>query len=140
MLRKRSTELAELTGLRDIVTDATETMLEMNGSGMALVQIGIPLRIVVLNCGGRTVTLVNPIIVYQSGQVIAKELCLSLPGRVVEVQRYAHVRVEHLRPHGVDTINAEEPELAVALQHEIDHLNGVLTLDRGMNLRPNVTH
>lgn len=132
LLRKRSRDVTGWTSeVSDIVHDMVDTLLAANGSGLAAIQIGQPLRIIVLSCvGERIVTLVNPRIVKVSGHVRSNEGCLSLPGRWVKLDRYASVHVEHLRPHGLEILKADEAELAVAVQHEIDHLNGVLTVDR----------
>lgn len=133
LLRKRSRDVRLLSGLRDIVGDAIDTMVSMQGSGIALVQIGIPLRVIVINClGGRTITLVNPRIIFTAGEVLARESCLSLPGQEIRVQRHEYIRIEHLKPHGLDVMDIPDPIFAVAVQHEIDHLNGVLTLDRSV--------
>lgn len=143
-LRKRSRLLDGFEPqVADVVRDMVDSVRERDGSGLAAIQIGQPIRVVVLNCtGNRVVTLVNPRIVDAAGIIEARETCLSLPSRWVKVQRYARVVVEHLRQHGTELLKADDPELAVALQHEIDHLNGVLVVDREhTKLRPfNLLH
>jgi peptide deformylase len=130
-LRRRSREVEDLSTIGPLVIDMTDTLLELNGSGLSAVQVGAPLRIVVLSLlGGRTMTFVNPRILESSGSLLAVETCLSIPGQRHRVERARYLKVEHLRPSGIDVLDVKDPELAVALQHECDHLNGVMTLDR----------
>lgn len=120
-----------------LLQDMIDTMLASGASGLAAIQIGVPKRAIVLNgLGGRAIALVNPRILKSSGFVTSTESCLSIPGRRVRLERYASVTVEHLRQHGLETFEAREPDLAVALQHEIDHLNGVLIVDRAHQKTP----
>lgn len=139
MLRKRSIETSLTAKLhQQQVQDAIDTVASIGGSGISLVQIGVPIRVIVLNCqGGRAVTLVNPrIIAMGPGKIIARETCVSTPGRWTRCERYSHVWVQHLRPSGLEVLDAEDPEVAVALQHEIDHLNGVMPFDRAVRDQP----
>lgn len=142
-LRRRSREVADLRqeGLDSLITDAIETMLAMNAGGLALIQIGIPLRIIVLNgMGGRAITLFNPRIIDQRGSLMATESCPSLPGRPIHIERHAWIKVQHEKLSGLEAMEIKNPELSVVLQHEIDHLNGVLTVDREHSYHPSQLH
>jgi peptide deformylase len=131
LLRRRSREVEDLATIGPLVIDMTDTLLERNGSGLSAIQVGAPLRIVVLSLlGGRTMTFVNPRILERSGSLMAQETCLSIPGQRHRLERSRFIKVEHLRPSGLEVLDVVDAELAVALQHECDHLNGVLTLDR----------
>jgi peptide deformylase len=132
LLRKRSREVEAFTPeVGRLIEQMANAVQSANGSGLAAIQIGVAKRVIVLNCiGGRIVSFVNPRIVKAEGSIDSEESCLSLPGRTVRLKRYARVVVEHLRQHGQETLDAKDAEVAVALQHEIDHLNGVLIVDR----------
>ena len=118
--------------IRAVIADMTETMYDEVGIGLAAPQVGISLRlIVVADEEGRGVqALLNPAIVEQSGETTGEEGCLSIPGVFAPVTRAAWVKVE---AQGVDgtpvTIDARGLRARV-LQHEIDHLDGVLFIDR----------
>lgn len=131
-LRKRSRDVAVFDqATLDLVENMKQCLLSTNGAGMSAIQIGVPLRVVVLSClDGGTITMVNPAIVKASGRVAAKERCLSLKGGPFWVQRYTRLELTHLRGNALVTMNVDDPQLAVAIQHEIDHLNGVLLCDR----------
>jgi peptide deformylase len=113
----------------------TETMYAAPGIGLAAPQIGVPLRVSVIDLsvgkqGGELLTLVNPEFVEREGMQIEDEGCLSVPGFTATVARPARVVVRALDRDGhPQTIEGTEL-LARALQHEIDHLDGLLFLDR----------
>ena len=123
--------------LRSLVADMQETMYYAEGIGLAAPQIGVSLRVCVLDLrdeddatAGRWV-LVNPVIVESSDeQDKASEGCLSIPEMEEVVARPARVTVRGFDPEGEDVEVEAEGLLARALQHEIDHLDGVLFIDR----------
>lgn len=123
--------------LRRLVRDMFETMYHADGIGLAAPQIGLRTRVIVIDLRReegeepKRVALVNPVVVWESPEVEKQsEGCLSIPGLEEVVQRPLAVRVEARDPHG-DPVEIEADDLfARALQHEIDHLNGVLFLDR----------
>src|SRR3989454_10077433 len=132
-LRRRAAPVGEVTPeIRVAIADMTETMYDEVGMGLAAPQVGISLRlIVVADEEGRSVqALLNPAIVEQGGEAVGEEGCLSIPGVFAPVTRAAWVKVE---AHALDgkllTINARGLRARV-LQHEIDHLDGVLFIDR----------
>jgi peptide deformylase len=132
-LRRRAVPVGEVTPeVRATIADMTETMYDEVGIGLAAPQVGIVLRlIVVADEDGRSVqALLNPAIVDRGGEATGEEGCLSIPGVFAPVTRAARVKVE---ARSVDdkplTIEARGLRARV-LQHEIDHLDGVLFIDR----------
>src|SRR5262249_53089928 len=108
-----------------------ETMYDQVGIGLAAPQVGVSLRLVVVDDGKRaTRALINPVIVERRGSVVAEEGCLSLPGIFADVERSEWVRVEARDSDG-QPVSLELRGLhARVIQHEIDHLDGVLFIDR----------
>ena len=132
-LRKSAAPVGEVTQeVRKFIADMTETMYDEVGIGLAAPQVGISLRLIVISDEeGRGVqALLNPAIVDRGGEVTGEEGCLSIPGVFAPVTRAARVTVE---ARSVDdkplTIEARGLRARV-LQHEIDHLDGVLFIDR----------
>jgi peptide deformylase len=132
-LRRSAAPIGEVTPeVRAIIGDMTETMYDEVGIGLAAPQVGISLRLIVVSDEqGRGVqALLNPAIVEQGGEVTGEEGCLSIPGVFAPVTRAAWVKVEARSVDGQPlTINARGLRARV-LQHEIDHLDGVLFIDR----------
>lgn len=116
--------------IRKLVSDMEETMRAAPGIGLAAPQVGVQRRVLVYDIGEGLHVLVNPEILDRSGEVVDDEGCLSIPGLAYPVPRAERVRVRGLDPGG-EPITREASELeARVLQHEIDHLDGVLFLDR----------
>lgn len=132
-LRRRASEVGEITDeIRKIVDDMVETMYDEVGIGLAAPQVGIPLRLIVI-ADDRTRQarpLVNPVIVDRSGEQTAEEGCLSIPGVFAPVSRATWVRVEARDLDGQPVTIEGRDLLARVLQHEIDHVDGVLFIDR----------
>ena len=132
-LRKSAIPVGEVTPeIRAIIADMTETMYDEVGVGLAAPQVGISLRLIVISDeDGRGVQpLLNPAIVERGGEMTGEEGCLSIPGVFAPVTRAAWVKVEARSVDGKPlTINARGLRARV-LQHEIDHLDGVLFIDR----------
>ena len=124
-----------------IVNDMWETMYEKDGVGLACNQIGIPYSIIVVDTtlkeGEQPVklALINPEIVASEGKQTYKEACLSVPGVAAEVERAYWVKVKALTPEGEEKVFEFEGFPAVVLQHEIDHLNGKVFLERLKGLK-----
>jgi len=122
--------------LRTLVRDMFETMYLAEGIGLAAPQVGISRRVLVVDLRredqpDRRVALVNPKIVWASGETDKQpEGCLSIPGLEEVVERPWAVRIEGFDPEGNEIVVEAEELFARALQHEIDHLDGVLFLDR----------
>ena len=116
--------------LATILDDMAETMYQAEGVGLAAPQIGILRRICIVDVGEGLIELVNPVIEDHSGSQIGDEGCLSIPGRYEEVERPMKVTV-HAQDRTGKTFRIEgEGLLARALCHEIDHLDGIVYLDR----------
>ncbi len=135
-LKKRSKEVTQIDqGIRKLIHDMAETMYEANGVGLAACQIGVPQRIIVLDVSPIDpqhgfFAMINPEIIFQEGEVDHEEGCLSVPDFFEKVKRIEKVRVKGMSPDGEEIEVAGDGILAFALQHEIDHLNGILILDR----------
>ena len=106
-----------------------ETMRDAPGVGLAANQVGIPLQVAIIEVDNKITELVNPQIVKTSGEQLDWEGCLSIPGFVAETGRFAKVTVKARDRHGREIRVKGEELFARALQHEIDHLNGVLYID-----------
>ena len=133
LLRKRSQEVPSITpNVVRMLDRMAETMYAANGVGLAAPQIGILKRAVVVDIGEEgpgLLKLINPVILERSGEQDGPEGCLSCPGMWGMVKRSAYVKVQALTSEGDEIIIEAEDFLARALQHEIDHLEGVLFID-----------
>lgn len=131
VLEQPAAEVPKITRkVSKLIDDMLETMYEANGIGLAAPQVGVSQRIVVLDVGEGPVALVNPVIVDAEGEDIDVEGCLSIPQRWVYVKRATAVEVMGLNEKGKPVRIKADGLYARALQHEIDHLDGVLMLDR----------
>lgn len=115
--------------IKHLLDDMVETMYAADGVGLAAPQVGVSLQIVVIDVGEGIIELINPKITACEGCEIASEGCLSVPGIYGEVERYATVTVEALNRAGKKIQISGSGLLARALQHEIDHLNGILFIE-----------
>jgi len=130
VLRQKSEEVSIVDDtVRDILTNMLSVMYENQGIGLASNQVGILQKLVVVDLGKGPLKLVNPRVVEKSGSIALEEGCLSLPGLHVTVRRANNVLVEALNERGYPLKVKAEGLLAVCLQHEIDHLNGILLID-----------
>jgi len=130
ILRERAKKVTSFDpSLGRLLDDMLETMRDAPGVGLAANQIGVPLQVAVIELEEKITELVNPELVKGSGKILDWEGCLSIPGFVAEVARHAKVTVKARDRHGKDFRVKGEELFARALQHEIDHLNGVLYID-----------
>ena len=109
-----------------LIDDMFDTMHKAKGVGLAAPQIGVLRRIVVIEINNIQYELVNPVITEQSGEQIAEEGCLSIPGFYAKTRRPARVKVEAYDRHGDKKTYTGEDLLARAFCHELDHLDGIL--------------
>ncbi len=116
--------------IRKLIDDMVETMLAAPGVGLAAPQVGVGLRVIVVKVDANLYTLVNPEVMKASGEQVGLEGCLSIPGYVGEVKRALRVVVRGLNRHGKTVRIKAEELLARAFQHEIDHCDGILFIDR----------
>lgn len=131
ILRKVAKPVDELTPrVIKLLDDMVETLYASDGrAGLAAPQVGILRRVIVMDCGEGLIELINPEIMELSGEQDGAEACLSFPGYYGHVKRANHVTVTSLDREGKPFILKGEGYLARCIQHEIDHLNGVLFVD-----------
>ncbi len=123
-----------------LVDHMTETMYSAPGIGLAATQVGVAKQVLVVDIAPRRpeselIVLINPEIVAAEGEVIFEEGCLSVPDYQAEVKRHDKITVRGLNLKGEEVEIEAEGLLAVVLQHEIDHLNGMLFIDRLSKLK-----
>ncbi len=120
--------------IKKLLDRMLETMYEANGVGLAAPQVGVSKRVAVVDVGEGVWELINPEIILREGEELAVEGCLSVPGVAGEVNRAAKVRVRALDRHGQQQVVTAEGLGARALQHELDHLDGILFIDKAVNI------
>lgn len=131
VLRQRAAEVVMVDDeVRQFVADLFETMDFSKGVGLAANQVGVARRIAVVGVEDKRYALINPVIVERTGSVKDEEGCLSIPEIYGDVERAATVVVEALDEQGVKRRLEGTELLGRAMQHEIDHLDGILFLDR----------
>ena len=126
LLREAQTVPRVTRRVRRLARDMLETMYAASGTGLAAPQVGIQQRVIVVDVGDNPITLLNPEVTAAEGEQIGLEGCLSLPDLVGEVRRAEWVAVSGLNRRGRPITVEGEGLLARALQHEVDHLNGIL--------------
>jgi peptide deformylase len=140
-LKKRCKKVGEVNEeVRELVQNMAETMYEANGIGLAASQVGVPLQVIVLDVSPidpqqGLFAMVNPEIISEEGEIDHEEGCLSVPDCIQKVKRKERVLVRGLSPEGKAMEVQGEGILGFALQHEIDHLNGILILDQMSGLK-----
>jgi peptide deformylase len=144
LLKKRSEEVDLIDeGIKRLVQDMIETMYHAGGVGLAAPQVGISRRVIVVDVSPidpqqSLFAMINPEIVSEEGEVDHEEGCLSVPDCLEKVKRKEKVRVRGTSPDGREVEIYGEGILAFALQHELDHLNGMLILDRVSPLKKDI--
>ncbi|HHY13167.1 MAG TPA: peptide deformylase [Thermoanaerobacterales bacterium] len=135
ILRKKSkTVLVIDKRTEELIEDMLETMYNADGVGLAAPQVGILKRIVVIDVGEGPIILINPEILASEGESIMQEGCLSVPGVLGDVKRPEKITVEAQDVDGNKVRIEGDGLLARALFHEIDHLNGILFIDKAMRI------
>ena len=133
VLTKKCREITEMTPkIKELIDDMLDTMYEANGVGLAAPQVGILKRAVVIDIGEGLVELLNPVILETSGSQTDEEGCLSLPGQSAPVERPYYVKAKAMDREGNEFIIEGEELMARALCHEIDHLDGILYIDKAL--------
>jgi peptide deformylase len=132
VLRQKAKKVSQIDRpIQKLIDDMIETMKVAPGVGLAAPQVGVPLRLAVIEVDEKITVIVNPEIVKRSGEVELDEGCLSVPGFWGRLNRAERVSVKALDRHGRELrIRDAEGLFAQALQHEIDHLDGYLYVDR----------
>ena len=130
VLREKAKEVKEVNpSIIKLLDNMVDTLFAADGVGLAAPQIGVSKRVVVVKVDEVLVELINPVILEKEGAKSAEEGCLSIPNITGDVVRAARVRVQGLNRHGQLLDFQAERLLARALQHEIDHLEGILFVD-----------
>ena len=131
ILRAKAKEITEMTPrIEELIDDMFETMYEANGVGLAAPQVGIRKRLVVIDCGDDPIVLINPVVLETSGSQTGLEGCLRVPGKTGEVTRPNYAKVKALNENMEEIIVEGEELLARCLLHEIDHLDGIMYVDK----------
>ena len=135
-LRQKSLDVEVVNDkIRSLMDDMLETMYNAPGIGLAAIQIGVPKRVIVIDLSRNEeeknpLYFVNPeIIINSKNDISYEEGCLSVPGQFAEINRPAKCRVKYLDYNGVEKITDADGLLATCIQHEIDHLEGILFID-----------
>ena len=131
VLRQKSKRISNIdSSVRRLIDNMRETMHAANGVGLAAPQIGTPLRLIVIGIPEEEdIVLINPQIERRSGERLVDEGCLSVPGYVGQITRAESVTAKGRDQNGKEIRIKADDLLAQALEHEIDHLNGVLYID-----------
>lgn len=140
VLRAQAEPVKDLDEIQDLIDEMVETMYEAPGIGLAANQIGVLKRVIVFDGspgeeGRNPEVLINPQLVLTEGKITSEEACLSVIDYAADVTRAFYVRVQGLDKQG-NSVEIEAEDLkAICLQHEIDHLNGILYIDHISNLK-----
>ena len=133
ILRKQSREVEKVDDkIRELLDDMVETMHKYNGVGLAAVQVGILKKVIVIDLydDKGPIKLINPVIIKEKGEQEVEEGCLSFPNKYAKMIRPKEVTVEALDENGKKIKIQGKDLLAQALAHEIDHLNGIVFIDK----------
>ena len=137
LLRKKSRPVEKFDEkLHRLLDDMAETMYNANGVGLAAPQVAVLRRVVVMDCGDGLIEMVNPEILETEGEQDGPEGCLSVPDYEGEVERAEIVHCEYYDRKGRKMLIKADGLLAVCIQHELDHLDGVLFIDKAKVLMP----
>ncbi len=142
-LKKVSVDVEKFDAeLHTLLDDMYETMVAKNGVGLASVQIGVHQRVLIINVPverfedqtdqpkDNTIEMINPVILTKEGQSLQQEGCLSVPEFFEDIERYNAIEVEFFDRHGNVQNIKNDAFLAVAIQHEMDHLDGKLFIEK----------
>ena len=132
VLRQKAKRVRTIDGsIQKLIDDMIETMhAAAGGVGLAAPQVGTLLRVIVIGIPGEVdIILINPEIVQRTGERLVDEGCLSIPGYIGEIKRAVSVKIKGRNQNGKEIRITANDLLAQALEHEIDHLNGVLYID-----------
>jgi len=131
VLRQKAKRVPRVdSSIQRLIDDMVETMQQVSGVGLAAPQVGVSLRVVVLRMPGEEpIAIINPEMVKRTGEREVSEGCLSVPGYVGEIKRSVSVTVKGWDRHGKAIRIKATDLIAQALEHELDHLNGILYID-----------
>lgn len=126
--------------LKKTVTDLFETMYHENGAGLAATQVNIHQRLFVMDISpeaDQPLCMINPEIIDKSNTMICNEGCLSFPGLYAKVSRHAIIKTRYYDPDGIQHERTSDGLEANCIQHELDHLNGIIFIDHLSKLKKN---
>ncbi|OGO00020.1 MAG: peptide deformylase [Chloroflexi bacterium RBG_13_52_14] len=134
VLRQKAKRVSSIdTSIERLIDNMLETLPAVSGLGLAAPQVGVPLRVAVIQMPeeeeGGEIVLINPVIVKKSGERLVDEGCLSIPGYRGEIKRSVSITIKGRNRQGKEFRLKATELLAQALEHEIDHLNGILYID-----------
>jgi peptide deformylase len=130
ILREKAIEVKKITpNIIKLLDNMAETMYEAKGVGLAAPQVGVSKRVVVIDVGDGLLELINPMIIKKTGSEVDEEGCLSVPNKTGRVKRAAEVVVQAMDRNGEMKEYHADAFLARAMQHETDHLDGILFVD-----------
>lgn len=138
-LKLVSREVEEFdSALHELLDDMYDTMVQSSGVGLAAIQVGVDQRVLIINEPDEndaqrkenTLEMINPVIIERDGSTKYQEGCLSVPGYYEEVERYKHIKVEYFDRHGQSHTIEDDGFLAIAMQHEMDHLDGKVFVEK----------
>lgn len=133
MLRKKALPIEDPLdpSTQQLISDMFVAMHEADGLGLAAPQIGVSKRLAVIEINAEKLVLINPTLEgHEDGRILFEEGCLSLPGQFLSIERYETITVKYQDEHGAHQNLTTSGLLAIAIQHEIDHLDGILIVDR----------
>ena len=140
LLRKKSREVEAVDDkIRQLLDDMYDTLKASNdGIGLAAPQVGVLKRVIIIDLGeegdGKVYKLINPVITKRKGEQVCREGCLSVPGLLGDVVRPKELTVEALDENGKKVVIKAKDLFAICLSHEIDHLDGVLFIDKATEI------
>jgi peptide deformylase len=135
ILKKKAKPVKKINpNILELLDDMVETLREKNGLGLAAPQVGVLRRVAVVIFEDTVYEMINPVIVGSEGVQRRNEACLSVPGKSGDIDRPLQVKVEATDRYGEPFTVVGEELLAVAICHELDHLDGILILDRAVEI------
>lgn len=135
VLRSKANKVNEINeDTKELVNKMIDTMYEAEGIGLAAPQVGILQAIIIVDLGNKLYKVINPEIIHKEGKTILEEGCLSIPEENGQVIRAKKIKLKGLNLEGKEIIIEAEDLLARAFQHEIDHLEGILFVDKKLGL------
>lgn len=137
LLRKKSRKIDVIDNrMKQLLDDLAETMYSRDGVGLAAPQVGVLRRAAVVDVGEGLLELINPEITEQSGEAVMTEGCLSVPTSIGDVKRPTYVKVKAFNREGEEIEVEAHDYFARAICHELDHLDGIIFLDKADNIQP----
>jgi peptide deformylase len=138
-LKEKSKEVVSFDeGLHELLDAMNIVMLESNGIGLAAIQVAYPLRVLILNIPNEEneqpkenlLEIINPVVTHKDGETTYQEGCLSVPTFYEDINRFEKITIDYQDRHGNKNTLEADGLLSIAIQHEMDHLDGILFIDK----------